>query len=101
MAKRSAFSSIALVDEQPTMADDRARALILAPPKVTARENFAQAIAVLWQNAEECFLAIGRRLNEAKESLPHGEFQRLVQTDLPFTYPVANKLMRVAAAVDA
>lgn len=73
----------------------------LPPSKLRTRANFADAISRLWTEAEENFLAIGRYLNYAKTALEHGEFMEMVERDLPFRYSTGNRLMKVAAALDA
>lgn len=69
--------------------------------ELRTRANFADAIRQAWTEAEENFAAIGRYLNQAKAKLNHGEFMAMVESDLPFRYSTANRLMKVAAALDA
>jgi Protein of unknown function (DUF3102) len=69
--------------------------------ELRTRANFAEAIRGVWVEAEENFSAIGRYLNHAKSVLNHGEFMGMIETDLPFRYSTANRLMKVAAALDA
>ncbi|HUT48207.1 MAG TPA: DUF3102 domain-containing protein [Alphaproteobacteria bacterium] len=38
----------------------------------------------------------GRDLRAAKAELPHGEFGRMVEEDLPFSWDAANRLMQIA-----
>lgn len=71
------------------------------PAKLLTRENFAEEIGHLWRRAQDDFVIIGRRLNEAKEALEHGQFMAMLSADLPFSYAVANKLMKVSAAIDS
>ncbi|MBP2232462.1 hypothetical protein J2847_005791 [Azospirillum agricola] len=73
----------------------------LAPGKLRTRASFADAIGRLWAQAEENFIAIGRYLNHAKTTLEHGEFMEMVERDLPFRYSTGNRMMKVAAALDA
>ena len=68
--------------------------------KLLTCEQFAGAISVLWRQADQAFVGIGRLLNSAKERLEHGHFMRLVSQEVPFTHGTANKLMRVAASID-
>jgi len=68
--------------------------------ELRTRANFAEAIRGVWTEAEENFTAIGRYLNHAKSVLNHGEFMGMIETDLPFRYSTANRLMKVAAALD-
>jgi len=69
--------------------------------KLRTRANFVEAIGEVWTEAEENFTAIGRYLNHAKSVLNHGEFIGMIEADLPFHYSTANRLMKVAAALDA
>jgi hypothetical protein len=69
--------------------------------ELRTRANFADAIGEAWTEAEENFTMIGRYLNHAKSMLNHGEFMGMVESDLPFRYSTANRLMKVAAALDA
>ena len=69
--------------------------------ELRTRANFADAIEKAWTEAEENFTTIGRYLNHAKSMLNHGEFMGMVESDLPFRYSTANRLMKVAAALDA
>jgi hypothetical protein len=69
--------------------------------KLRTRANFVEAIGEVWAEAEENFTAIGRYLNHAKSVLNHGEFIGMIEADLPFHYSTANRLMKVAAALDA
>jgi hypothetical protein len=71
------------------------------PENLRTRAEFANEIKRLWLHAEQQFISIGRRLNEAKEHLNHGQFMDMVAADLPFSHSVANRLMRVAAGIDA
>lgn len=71
------------------------------PAKLCTRAEFAGEIGRLWREANNSFVEAGRRLNEAKEALGHGEFMSMVAADLPFSHSVANRLMRVSAALDA
>ena len=65
--------------------------------ELRTRANFAEAIGEAWTEAEENFTTIGRYLNHAKSMLNHGEFMGMVESDLPFRYSTANRLMKVAA----
>ena len=80
-------------------AADRRSRIDLA--KLRTRANFVEAIGEVWAEAEENFTAIGRYLNHAKSVLNHGEFIGMIEADLPFHYSTANRLMKVAAALDA
>ncbi|HRJ62609.1 MAG TPA: DUF3102 domain-containing protein [Azospirillaceae bacterium] len=100
MAKKNTGLASLVLDADAT--DQRfGGANILAPVKaLESREDFAAAIAALWRSAQENFIAIGRRLNEAKMRLPHGEFEAMVESDMPFDTSTARRLRAVAEAID-
>lgn len=78
-----------------------ARLSMLAKPRtLTTRADFAADIRREWTNALEATVAVGRRLNEAKDALPHGEYEAMVTNDLPFSTSTARKLREIAAFVD-
>jgi hypothetical protein len=58
-----------------------------------ASQRFAGKIRDAWRKSVESILVTGKLLLEAKESLPHGEFQHL---DLPFGSRTKQMLMRIA-----
>lgn len=91
---KSSFGSL------PPARDVRALSLADAPAELTTVTDYQAEIARLWADAQRRFVEIGRRLNEAKERLPHGEFLPMLARDLPFSRSVANRLMAVAAAMD-
>ena len=64
-------------------------------------EDYVAEIETLWKEAAETFLLIGRNLNKAKEILPHGEYQRMVESCLPFDKSRAYQLRMVATMVDS
>jgi hypothetical protein len=63
-------------------------------------EDFVSEIGKLWEEAQAKFLTIGRYLVQAKERLPHGEFEAMVANQLPFGRSVAYQLRMVAQAVE-
>ncbi|MGF7178289.1 DUF3102 domain-containing protein [Azospirillum doebereinerae] len=78
-----------------------ARLSMLARPRpLTTRAEFAADIRREWTNALEATVAVGRRLTEAKAALPHGEYEAMVEADLPFSASTARKLREIAAFVD-
>lgn len=79
--------------------DARADAFALAAPDSDRREDYAATIAALWNRARDSFLAIGRALEQAKSRLPHGEFERMIETDLPFDKRTAHQIRVAAIAV--
>jgi len=77
---------------------DRMRTTVIA---CETREAFAYEISQLWDTAQQSFLAIGRYLVAAKAKLEaHGQWQELIDNDLPFGRHTAHKFLGIAAAVD-
>jgi hypothetical protein len=62
--------------------------------------DFVAEIGKLWDEAQAKFLTIGRYLVQAKARLPHGEFESMVASQLPFGRSVAYQLRMVAQAVE-
>jgi hypothetical protein len=77
----------------------RDMAAVLVP--LATREEFAREIGTLWSEAQTKFLTIGRYLIQAKQDLPHGEFDEMVRRDLPFSRQIAHQLRTVASAIDS
>ena len=76
---------------------------IYKPPNTatyTSAIDVSDEVSLLWSQAQENFIEIGRILNRAKSSLQHGEWGKLIRLHLPFEYSVANKLRKIASAVD-
>jgi len=71
------------------------------PAALDTADDFVAEVARLWRASQDHAVDIGRRLNEAKAKLEHGEFMHMTGERLPFSHSVANRLMRVAAAVDS
>ena len=70
-------------------------------PQFSTVRECADQIKVLWSQAQHCFVNIGRHLLDAKERLPHGEYELMIQNDLPFGKSVAHALSTIAKAVIA
>jgi hypothetical protein len=66
-----------------------------------SREGAVQEIRRLWRNANQHFVSIGRWLNAAKMALPEGEFEEMVEHDLPFSPSVSRQLRGAADFVDS
>lgn len=58
--------------------------------------QWASRIRAAWQGIGDAMLAIGRLLVQAKEELPHGEFGRMIEQELPFGPDTAQRLMVLA-----
>jgi hypothetical protein len=68
-------------------------------PRERRVEFWANRIAAKWQASVRGFLECGRLLQEAKADLVHGEFERMVERDLPFGSRTAQRLMAIAKDV--
>lgn len=62
-------------------------------------EGYVREINRLWNEARDKFLAIGDYLIQAKETLPHGEYEKMIETRLPFKPATALRIRTVAEAV--
>ena len=62
-------------------------------------EGYVREIKRLWHEARDKFLAIGEYLVQAKETLPHGEYEKMIETRLPFKPAAALRIRTVAEAV--
>ena len=79
--------------------DVRVEALSNAVVAYDRREDFAREISALWTRAQTTFLRIGQYLNLAKERLPHGEFNTMIERDLPFSPRTAFQMRAAATAI--
>src|SRR5438105_583235 len=68
-----------------------------ARSRVLGRAEHAARITVAYRNNVDSSFDAGRMLNEARDQLPHGEYQEMVRRDLPFTPATARKLRIIAA----
>lgn len=82
-----------------TRPDRRVTALNQAILACDTREEYAREIGVLWKRAQDSFIAIGRYLDQAKAKLQHGEYDRMIENDLPFNRQTAHAIRVAAAAV--
>jgi hypothetical protein len=72
----------------------------LAKPAQNTRQYHTERISEAWQKSVEAIIETGRRVLAAKEGpnkLPHGEFLKMVNEDLPFGEDAAEQLMAIAA----
>jgi len=60
-------------------------------------DEFAREIAVAWQKPIAAILETGRLLQQAKESLKHGDWLTMVQSRLPFKSNTAERLIKIAS----
>jgi hypothetical protein len=82
------------------LVDERVEVVKKAHLTLEKREDYVAEIRRLWQDAQERFILIGRYLVQAKQTLAHGEFQKMIAEELPFGVTVAYRLRTVAEAVD-
>lgn len=83
------------------LADVRFSVLDNAITSLHRREDYISEISRLWTTAQENFLTIGRYLNRAKETLEWGEFEAMIDRELPFSASVARKFRAVATLADS
>jgi hypothetical protein len=81
--------------------DARMDVLANAVVRYDQRHDFVREIQALWSRAQATFLTIGQYLNMAKEKLPRGEFQVMVERELPFSPNTAFQIRMAAAAVSS
>lgn len=66
------------------------------PKRNYSVNEFSSRIKATWQKAVESIIETGRLLIEAKDKLPHGEFQKMINQQLPFGVRAAQILMAIA-----
>jgi len=81
-------------------ADRRASDISDAVVPCRTRQEFTQEIRYHWSRSRKEFLSIGRYLNRAKDILPHGEFEAMIESDMPFSVETAFRFRAVADAID-
>jgi hypothetical protein len=69
-------------------------AIIEIEPRTAA--EYAERIASCWRKSVEAIFEVGRLLIRAKESLPHGEFEAMIESKLPFGASTGQRLMIIA-----
>jgi len=57
---------------------------------------YGRKITLAWQKSVEGILEAGNLLVDAKATLPHGEFERMVRKSCPFKIRTAQTLMQIA-----
>jgi hypothetical protein len=58
--------------------------------------QWAKCIGAAYHETADAFLKLGRTLLAAKRTLPHGEFLKMIESDLPFTATTAQRLMKIS-----
>ncbi len=84
-------------NEQSSRMEHVRTAVVRLPDK----RAYVAELSRLWRESCERFLAIGEYLLLAKEALPHGEYEQMVASKLPFGRSVAHALKTVAESVRA
>ncbi|RAU20766.1 hypothetical protein CU669_16940 [Paramagnetospirillum kuznetsovii] len=114
MAKRPASSFDSAIDE---ITSDGGNITVIAPVAHLARDHrglniidahvvchdkadFVREISRLSSDISSRYIEIGRYLIEAKDRLGHGEFEPMIEAELPFGARQAQRLMVVAKAID-
>lgn len=68
----------------------------IANQDVAGADAWARRIGGAWQKSIDAIFETGRLIAEAKAALPHGEFEKMVDSDLPFAGSTARRLMMIA-----
>ena len=68
----------------------------MQPPAGAPASAWSARIAACWQASVHAILEVGRLLVAAKDALPHGAFEAMIEADLPFSNSTARRLMAVA-----
>jgi hypothetical protein len=77
----------------------RAEGLLNAVVPQNDAAGYVREISRLWSEAKDKFLAIGEYLSLAKEQLAHGEYEAMIDLQLPFGKSAAHRMRTVAEAV--
>lgn len=80
---------------------DRMSALQTSTAPLESMSEYIEAVARLWEDTQQRFIAIGRHLLHAKKTLAHGEWEVMITSRLPFSRSVAHYLRAVAESLDA
>lgn len=59
--------------------------------------DYVLKIKTAWHNARDEIIKVGVILIRAKTELPHGEFTKMIETELPFSINTAQRLMKISA----
>lgn len=89
------------ISEKGGVHDLRADAASNAVSNLKTKPQFVREITRLWGEANQKFLAIGRHLIEAKQKLPHGEYQAMVNRELPFGTSTARQIVLATQGYDS
>jgi len=67
----------------------------MRPPADAPASAWAARIAACWQASVHAIIEVGRLLTAAKDALPHGAFEAMIEADLPFSSSTARRLMAI------
>jgi|SRR5580692_2119267 N6-adenosine-specific RNA methylase IME4 len=76
--------------------NDRSTFIALRPPPGATAQVWANRITTCWRASFEGILETGHLLIAAKEALEHGEFEKMIRSELPFKTNTAQRLMAIA-----
>jgi N6-adenosine-specific RNA methylase IME4 len=62
----------------------------------SAANVWAARITACWRASVEAILEVGKLLAAAKESLPHGDYEAMIENDLPFSASTSRRLKSIA-----
>lgn len=79
--------------------DSRFENVRIVVSKLDTREQYVAEITRLWTDVQRRFVAIGKFLVYAKSTLPHGEYEDMVERDLPFGRSMAHAFKKIAEIV--
>lgn len=83
----------------PSFTHTRAEGILNAVVPQNGVDGYVREISRLWLEAKSKFMAIGEYLMQAKRTLPHGEYEAMIRSRLPFNTSAAHKMRAVAEAV--
>jgi hypothetical protein len=90
--------------DQPTFiepAHNRTESLLNAVVPQNDLVGYSREISRLYAESKDKFLAIGHYLSLAAETLPHGQYEAMIRSNLPFTRETARKFRKIYEAVRA
>ena len=79
----------------------RAEGIVNACVPQADAQGYVAEIRRLWLEARDKILAIGQYLALAKETLPHGTYEAMIESQLPFRAMTARKIRAIYDAVRA
>ena len=80
--------------------DERTDAIVLTA-EFRSKEECITAITALWERSQRNFIAIGKYLLRAKEKLGHGEYGKMIESELPFNRSLAYMMRSIAEAIES